>query len=315
MSIPTEIDLQSLLVQAEISHQGVDAAGNHQFEMRLPSETTQLKFMADSGTLHCQCQSMNGTDHCQHVDLLKLWRAQQNSSSGTSDTAVSSPSTNGKSMPPPPVGNGNANGRRTASSINGSQANSGNNGTAPQPPSGNGATPPRTAPEIPSEVSVLAARMLVPWGKFKGRSLAQLAATPEGQSYLFFIARKSEPKNDGDRDLVKAADAVMMALVDLDVAQAAANPDQFTPILPFSEDKGKPLHKAHPKWAAILSKKSDEDARSFQDLVLYRVAKSLHAKRGGGFGRSGGGLTPQQFEQLLTELRGIRSALEKAVSQ
>ena len=34
----------------------------------------------------------------------------------------------------------------------------------------------------------MAARTLLPWGKFKGVSLAQLAATPEGHSYLFFLA-------------------------------------------------------------------------------------------------------------------------------
>ena len=161
----------------------------------------------------------------------------------------------------------------------------------------------------------MAARTLLPWGKFKGVSLAQLAATPEGQSYLFFLARKSEPKNDADRNLTAAADKVLLAVLGMEVALAETNPDQAMPRLPFGEEKDKQLHKAHPKWTAILAKKSDEDARSYQDLVLYRVAQALHAKRGGGFSRSGGGLTSQHFEQLLSELRGIRAALEKAVFQ
>lgn len=79
-----------------------------------------------------------------------------------------------------------------------------------------------------------------------------------------------------------AAGNVMLAAVEQQVEAAERQPEQAIPTLPFGDEKGKLLHKAHPKWTVILAKKSDEDARSFQDLVLYRVAKSLNVRRGGG---------------------------------
>ena len=95
---------------------------------------------------------------------------------------------------------------------------------------------------------------------------------------------------------------------------AEEEPDKAMPILPFGDDKGKPLHLAHPKWVSILAKKSDDDARSFQDLVLYRVAKTLQTQRGFTGGRRSNGLQDEQFAQLLAELRGIRTAIEQLIA-
>ena len=116
-----------------------------------------------------------------------------------------------------------------------------------------------------------------------------------------------------DAAMIAVAGKLLLAVVDQHANAASANPDQSMPVLPFGADKDKQLHKAHPKWTAILAKKDDEDARSFQDMVLYRVAKSLQAKRGGGRFYGGGGLSSEQFDKLLTELSGIRVALEKLV--
>jgi len=85
------------------------------------------------------------------------------------------------------------------------------------------------------------------------------------------------------------------------------------PVVPFGDEKDKRLDQAHPKWAAILAKKQDGDARSFQDLVLYGVARRLNQERGPANGnafRRPSGLSPEQFGQLLAALHGIRTALE-----
>jgi hypothetical protein len=155
------------------------------------------------------------------------------------------------------------------------------------------------------------AQVIIPWGKFKGQSLQQITATAEGQSYLFFLARKHEARSEADQGLHSAAEQVMLATAEALSRAAEAEPDQAMPILPFGDDKGKPLHQAHPKWISILAKKGDEDARSFQDLVLYRVAKRLQTQRGFTGNRRSNGLQDEQFTQLLAELRGIRTAIEQ----
>ena len=115
---------------------------------------------------------------------------------------------------------------------------------------------------------------VVPWGKRKGQRLSQIAQ--EDPEYLFFLARRMEPRSSSDRVLQEAARTLLADLVAEAVERAFADPAAM-PVLPFGEEKGKPLDKAHPKWAAILAKK--EDARSFQDLVLYEVARRIQAQR------------------------------------
>ena len=156
----------------------------------------------------------------------------------------------------------------------------------------------------------------VPWGKFRGKSLAELSGSEEGRSYLYFLAYKSEPRSESDKALQAAAGEMVKQAVAEQLQAAIAQPDTSMPLLPFGDEKGKRLHQAHPKWVAMLAKKQDGDARSFADLMLYTVARHLQAERGPttGFRRSSG-LSDEQFAQLLGELKGIRSALEKWGSQ
>ncbi|GEM_PF-2101561 len=117
---------------------------------------------------------------------------------------------------------------------------------------------------------------VIPWGKRKGQRLSQVAR--EDPEYIFWIARKMEPRAEADRVLQEAARALLADLVNEAVERAFAD-QAAMPTLPFGEEKGKPIHLAHPKWVAIMAKRSDEDARSFQDLVLYGVARRLHEAR------------------------------------
>jgi predicted nucleic acid-binding Zn finger protein len=117
---------------------------------------------------------------------------------------------------------------------------------------------------------------VVPFGRHRGKRLSEAAR--EDPEYLFFLARRMEPRSDEDRVLQEAALDRLRDLVAEAVERAFADPAAM-PVLPFGEEKGKPLDKAHPKWAAILAKKGPEDARSFQDLVLYEVARRLQQRR------------------------------------
>jgi len=117
---------------------------------------------------------------------------------------------------------------------------------------------------------------VVPWGKRKGQRLSQIAQ--EDPEYLFFLARRMEPRSDEDRVLQEAARTLLADLVAEAVERAFADPAAM-PVLPFGEEKGTPLTKCHPKWVAVLAKKGTEDARSFQDLVLYEVARRIQAQR------------------------------------
>lgn len=176
---------------------------------------------------------------------------------------------------------------------------------------------PSSAPSpTPTDSLQLAATTKVPWGKFKGKSLAELSGSEEGRSYLYFLAYKNEPRSESDKALQAAAGEMVKQAVAEQLQAALVQPDAAMPLLPFGDEKGKRLHQAHPKWVAMLAKKQDGDARSFADLVLYTVARHLQAERGpaAGFRRSGG-LSDEQFAQLLDELKGIRSALEKWGSQ
>ena len=177
-------------------------------------------------------------------------------------------------------------------------------------------TTPSPQPEAPSNIAQLAATRKVPWGKFKGKTLAELSGSDEGCSYLYFMAYKSEPKSENDRSLQSAAIEVVKEQVAVRLQAAIAQHDAAMPFLPFGDEKGKRLHQAHPKWVAMLAKKQESDARSFADLLLYAAAHHLQAERGpsSNFRRSGG-LSDEQFGQLLDELKGIRVAMEAVVSK
>ena len=208
--------------------------------------------------------------------------------------------------PPPPAA---ANGKPPLAKPNGNGTGHGGNGTPP--PASPKAAP--TPAELPAAVASGPGQTVVPGGKYKVIPLAQLAGTAEGCSYLYFLARKRTATTDADQTLAAAAEQVLLAAAAQHVQLAIDHPDVAMPVVPFGDEKDKRLDQAQPKWAAILAKKQDSDARTFQDLVLYGVARRLSEARGPangmGFKRPSG-LSPEQFTQLLAALHGIRSALE-----
>lgn len=251
--------------------------------MQQGADTTAVIFDTQTHSLQCSCPTFVGNGNgCLHVELLRLWRAAQ---PDNGQRNAEQPKVQPKPLLPVTA--------------------------APAPEQPTAAHNPTGRPTLPQEIAELANHTVIPWGKFKGKSLQQLAATSEGQSYLFFLARKSEAKQEADQALKVAAEQVMVALVERLTQSAQRAPDHAMPVLPFGDDKGKLLHQAHPKWVTILAKKEAADARSFQDLVLYAVAKTLQVQRGPTFGRRSNGLSDEQFTQLLAELRGIRTAIEQ----
>lgn len=178
--------------------------------------------------------------------------------------------------------------------------------------SGNGSGPHGT----PENGSTSAGAFIMPGGKYRGQTLDHLTQNEDGCGYLFYLAHKRVPVTDADKALAAAAQAVLQAKVAAAVEEAVQAPDKAMPALPFGDDKGKRLDQAHPKWAAFLARKQESDARSYGDLVLYGVARRLAAARGGasGFTRTGG-LTAEQFGQLLSVLQSIAAALEKIAAR
>jgi hypothetical protein len=168
----------------------------------------------------------------------------------------------------------------------------------------------------PESGATPAGAFIVPAGKYRGQTLDHLTQNEDGCGSLFFLAHKRAATTDADKALTAAAQAVLQAKVAAAVEEAVQAPDKAMPVLPFGDDKGKRLDQAHPKWAAFLAKKQESDARSYADLVLYGVAKRLAAARGGAGGYArGGGLTAEQFGQLLGVLQTISAALEKLAAR
>jgi hypothetical protein len=151
---------------------------------------------------------------------------------------------------------------------------------------------------------------VVPWGKRKGQRLSQIAQ--EDPEYLFFLARRMEPRSDEDRVLQEAARTLLADLVAEAVERAFADPAAM-PVLPFGEEKGTPLTKCHPKWVAVLAKKGTEDARSFQDLVLYEVARRIQAQRQAKKRQARASLDAEVFLRAVQEV--ARETAKEAVKE
>ena len=153
---------------------------------------------------------------------------------------------------------------------------------------------------------------VVPWGKRKGQRLSQIAQ--EDPEYLFFLAWRMEPRSDEDRVLQEAARTLLADLVAEAVERAFADPAAM-PVLPFGEEKGTPLTKCHPKWVAVLAKKGMEDARSFQDLVLYEVARRIQAQRQAKKRQARASLDAEVFLRAVQEVarETAREAVREAV--
>jgi len=153
---------------------------------------------------------------------------------------------------------------------------------------------------------------VVPWGKRKGQRLSQIAQ--EDPEYLFFLAWRMEPRSDEDRVLQEVARTLLADLVAEAVERAFADPAAM-PVLPFGEEKGTPLTKCHPKWVAVLAKKGTEDARSFQDLVLYEVARRIQAQRQAKKRQARASLDAEVFLRAVQEVarETAREAVREAV--
>ena len=109
-----------------------------------------------------------------------------------------------------------------------------------------------------------------------------------------------------------AAEKLLVALVDQQVKAAEQNPDAaHACVALLVTTRANRCTKPIPKWAAILAKKTDDDAPLAPGpgpLSGGQVAQRQNAA-GAAFGP--GSFTREQTDQLLTELRGIRQALEK----
>jgi hypothetical protein len=117
---------------------------------------------------------------------------------------------------------------------------------------------------------------VVPFGRHRGKRLSQiLAETPDD---LMWIVRKMEARSEADLALKEAA-ARLIEQAARERAEAILRGEAEMPTLPFGEEKGKPLDKAHPKWVSILSRKTVQDAFTFADAVLYETARRLQQRR------------------------------------
>jgi hypothetical protein len=117
---------------------------------------------------------------------------------------------------------------------------------------------------------------VVPFGRHRGKRLSQiLAETPDD---LMWIVRKMEARSEADLALKEAA-ARLIEQAARERAEAILRGEAEMPTLPFGEEKGKPLDKAHPKWVSILSRKTVQDAFTFADAVLYETARMIQAQR------------------------------------
>jgi len=117
---------------------------------------------------------------------------------------------------------------------------------------------------------------VVPFGRHRGKRLSQILA--EAPDDLMWIVRKMEARSEADLALKEAA-ARLIEQAARERAEAILRGEAEMPVLPFGEEKGKALDKAHPKWVSILAKKGLEDAFTFADAVLYETARRLQQRR------------------------------------
>jgi hypothetical protein len=151
---------------------------------------------------------------------------------------------------------------------------------------------------------------VVPFGRHRGKRLSQILA--EAPDDLMWIVRKMEARGEAELALKEAA-ARLIEQAARERAEAILRGEAEMPTLPFGEEKGKPLDKAHPKWVSILAKK--EDARSFQDLVLYEVARRIQAQRQAKKRQARASLDAEVFLRAVQEVarETAREAVREAV--
>jgi len=153
---------------------------------------------------------------------------------------------------------------------------------APSTPNGHEPSEPEEAsgaqpqPAAPTGEGLDPVDPVVPFGRHRGKRLSQILA--EAPDDLMWIVRKMEARSEADLALKEAA-ARLIEQAARERAEAILRGEAEMPVLPFGEEKGKALDKAHPKWVSILAKKGLEDAFTFADAVLYETARRLQQRR------------------------------------
>ena len=154
------------------------------------------------------------------------------------------------------------------------------NGHEPsEPEEASGAQPqPQPQPAQPDQAAPTGEGLdpVVPFGRHRGKRLSQILA--EAPDDLMWIVRKMEARSEADLALKEAA-ARLIEQAARERAEAILRGEAEMPALPFGEEKGKALDKAHPKWVSILSRKTVQDAFTFADAVLYETARRLQQRR------------------------------------
>jgi uncharacterized protein (DUF3820 family) len=278
-----------------ITYLGEPESGVYSWQVENDQNGYQVNYLAAQGAWECDCPdyerlgSTLGT--CKHAEMIKL--ARQRARGGRAA----------------PTGANGANGQvRPHAALHPAPAV-----PAPSPSSQLVGSPvlPDAVPAnaVPAEV----ANLTVPWGKYRGIRLSDLVQTEEGAGYLLWVMRKMEATSEAHAALKAAAQTVLAVRVTGEAAAILSGQQPMAEV-PFGEDKGKPLDKAHPKWVAILAKKTLADAFTLKDAITYEVARQLKAKqddrRGpGGWGR--GGLDPQVAEKLAAAIEHLAVAIEK----
>ena len=153
---------------------------------------------------------------------------------------------------------------------------------------------------------------VMPFGRHRGKRLSQILA--EAPDDLLWIVRKMEARSEADQALKEAA-AALVEQAARERAEAILRGEAEMPTLPFGEEKGKALDKAHPKWVAILSKKTVQDAFTFADAVLYETARLIHSQRQQERRKKTSALDTQVFLGALRQviLEAIREAVPAAL--
>lgn len=159
------------------------------------------------------------------------------------------------------------------------------------------AVPAAPAPEAPQGA-------VVPFGRHKGKPLADAAR--EDPDLLFWIIRKMEVRSDRDRLLKEEARALAERMAQEKASQVS--PDEI--LVPFGDEKGKPLSRCHPKWVAVLARKGIEDAFNLQDAVTYEVARRLQEQRRQKKSGARSGLDAETLKEAIRE--AVLAALQEA---
>ena len=192
---------------------------------------------------------------------------------------------------------------------------------APTPPP-NGTGPNGAGDGDADHAELPEADTVMPWGKYKGRTFGEMVEDPDAAGYLLWLAKKWEPREGEteEAERLKASARTVLEAWASRQADAVMDGKAPMPTVPFGEDKGKPLSgpgACHPKWVAILAKKSLADAWNFEDAVTFEVARRLKARMdekrwGNRRGSGGGGTSDEAVRELAAAIRELAAAIREA---